>query len=578
MYIARIPNRGSPPAILLRESYRQDGKVKTRTLANLSRWPEHKIEALSRALKGLPPRGALQVAFIISRSLPHGHVAAVLGTLRQLRLEEVLDPVPSRQRDLVVAMVVARVLEPCSKLALARGLRSATGSSTLGQLCAVARCDEDDLYAAMDWLVERQEMIEARLAAQHLAEGTLVLYDVSSAAFEGRTCPLGAIGHPRDGVKGRQQIVYGLLTTTAGIPVAIETFRGNTVDPMTLGSQIRKLKERFHLTHVAFVGDRGMLTKARLSEELLVAGLDWITALRAPAIKALAEAGTIQLSLFDELDLAEIRHPDFAGERLIVCRNPQVAAERRRKREALLAGTEEELEQIAAATRRQRRPLRGTEQIALRVGRVIGHYKVGKLFALQIGEDFFSYQRRTDRIAAQAALDGLYVLRTSLPPEALPAPAVVSAYKQLENVERVFRGFNSELEVRPIHHRRGDRVKAHLLLCMLAYYVSWHMAVRLAPLLFKEDDPQGAEAQRGSPVAPATRSPAALAKAQRKRTAEEEPVHSFETLLQDLATLAVNWIQPAGPEVSSFPLLTSPTPLQSRAFELLGVSPRLGFV
>jgi transposase len=369
-----------------------------------------------------------------------------------------------------------------------------------------------------------------------------------------------------------------VLTTTAGIPVAIETFRGNTADPVTLRIQITKLKERFHLSQVAVVGDRGMLTKARIAEELVAAGLDWITALRAPAIKALADAGAIPLALVEEVDLAEISLPDFAGERLIVCRNPQMAAERQRKREALLAGTEQELEPIAAATRRGRRPLRGTEQIALRVGRVIGRYKVGKLFELQIGEDSFGYRRSAERIAAQAALDGLYVLRTSIAPDALSAPGVVSVYKRLENVERVFRGFNSDLDVRPIHHRRADRVKAHLLLCMLAYYVTWHMADRLAPLLFKDDDPQEAETRGGSPVAPAVRSSAALAKAQRKRTAWDEPVHSFDTLLQDLATMTVNWIQPAGPEAPSFTMLTSPTPLQSRAFELLGVSPRLGFV
>src|SRR5215470_15846656 len=366
MYVVRVPNRGSPPAILLRESYRQDGKVKNRTLANLSSWPEAKVAALARVLKGQPPPAAdLDGAFEITRSLPHGHVAAVLGTARQLGLEELIDPEPSRQRDLVTAMAVAQVIAPDSKLAIARGLRDQTAASSLGDVLGAGGCDEDDLYQAMDYLQARQEQIQDALAARHLADGTLVLYDVSSAAFEGRTCPLGAIGHARDGVRGRLQIVYGVLTTTEGTPVAVEVFKGNTGDPSTLASQVKKLKERFGLTHVAVAGDRGMLTKARIKDDLRPASLDWVTALRGPAIRALISQGAIQPTLFDQTDMAEIISPDYPGERLIACYNPFLEAERARKRGALLAATEAELEKIAAATRRARRPLRGKDAIAL---------------------------------------------------------------------------------------------------------------------------------------------------------------------------------------------------------------------
>ena len=387
MYVTRVPNRGSPPAVLLRESYREDGRVKTRTLANLSRWPEHKVDKLSRALKGLPAATDLSEAFEITRSLPHGHVAAVLGTAHRLGLAELIDATPSRRRDLVIAMLIATVIAPGSKLATARGLRAETATSSLGQVLGVSGCDEDDLYAAMDWVLARKERIENTLATRHLADGTLVLYDVSSAAFEGRTCPLGAIGYARDGVKGRRQIVYGLLCTTAGVPVAIEVFDGNTADPKTLAAQIRTLTTRFGLSRVALVGDRGMLTSARITEELAPAGLDWLSALRADQIKALVEHDALQLSLFDEQNLVAITHPDYPGERLIGCRNPALAAERTRKRGELLAGTENELDKIAAATRRDKRPLRGKDGIGLRVGKVINKYKMAKHFTFEITEE-----------------------------------------------------------------------------------------------------------------------------------------------------------------------------------------------
>jgi Transposase DDE domain len=574
MYVTRVPNRNSPPAVLLRESYREGGKVKNRTVANLSSWPEAKVEALARALKGLPPAG-LEGMIEVTRSLPHGHVAAVLGTLRSLEIEELISPSPSRQRDLAVAMVTAAVIDGSSKLATARGLRAETAASSLGSLLGLETCDEDDLYAAMDWLLPRQRSIEDALAARHLREGTLVLYDVSSAAFEGRTCPLGQIGHARDGVRGRLQIVYGVLTSTEGIPVAVEVFPGATGDPATVASQVKKLKQRFGLAHVAVVGDRGMLTKARIRDDLQPAELDWITALRGPAIKALMTGGAIQPTLFDEQDMAEITSPDYPGERLIACYNPFLATERARKRGELLAATEAGLATIAAATRRARRPLRGQDTIALAVGKVINAKKVAKHFIVQVTDDGLSWRRDEQKIADEAALDGIYVIRTSLPPGALGTGAAVESYKALENVERVFRGLNTDLLIRPIRHRLAPRVRAHVLIRLLAYHVTWHMQQRLAPMLFKDDDPAAARAARPSPVAPAGRSPSALAKDATKHAADGQPVHSLHSLLADLGTICANRIQPAQ-NLPGFTLMTTPTPVQRRAFELLSVSCRPG--
>ena len=576
MYVARIPNRGSPPAILLRESYREGGKVKNRTLANLSHWPERKVDALSRALKGQPPTPGLSEALEITRSLPHGHVAAVLGTAERCAVAELIDPKPSRRRDLVMAMLIAAVIAPGSKLATARGLRAETATSSLGEVLGVSGCDEDDLYAAMDWVLERKERIENALAARHLANGTLVLYDVSSAAFEGRTCPLGAIGYARDGVKGRRQIVYGLLCTTAGVPVAIEVFDGNTADPKTLADQIRKLTTRFGLSRIALVGDRGMLTSARITEGLRPAGLDWLSALRADQIKALVERDALQLSLFDQQNLVAIIHPDYPGERLIGCRNPTLAHERARKRRELLAATEKELNTIAAATRRDKRPLRGKDRIGLRLGKVVNKYKVAKHFTLEITDETFTFARNEDTITAEAALDGIYMLRTSLPADTLADDDVVLRYKGLEDVERFFRTLNSELDVRPIRHRLADRVRAHMFLRMLSYYLSWHMKQALAPILFHDNDKPAAAAKRADPVAAAQRSDQALAKAARKRTDDDVPVHSFTSLLADLATICANHIQPVG-DTPAFTMLTSPTPLQRQAFELLGLSHRHGY-
>jgi Transposase DDE domain len=577
MYVVKVPNRGSPPAILLRESYREAGKVKNRTLANLSAWPEAKVDALTRVLKGQPPPAVdLDGAFEITRSLPHGHVAAVLGTARQLGLDELIDPMPSRHRDLVVAMAVAQVIAPDSKLAIARGLREETAATSLGEVLHLGSCDEDDLYAAMDYLHDRQDTIQDTLAARHLGGGTLVLYDVSSAASGGRTCPLGAIGHPKDGVHGRLQIVYGLLTSRDGIPVAIEVFKGNTGDPTTVAAQATKVKDRFGIEKVVLVGDRGMLTAARLREDIRPAGLDWITALRAPQVKALVRDGDLQLSLFDVQDLAEITSPDFPGERLVACKNPFLEAERARKRESLLAATEADLAKIAAACTRARAPLRGRDKIAVRVDRVLRRRKVARHFTTEITDDSIGYARDQDSIAAEAKLDGIYVLRTSVASGDLDSGAVVSSYKALAQVERAFRAFNTDLDIRPIRHRTEDRVRAHVFLRMLSYYLSWHLQARLAPLLFTDDDKPAAQATRPSPVAPAARSPRALAKAATKHTPGDLPVHSFTSLLTDLATICLNTIAPADPALPGFRLVTTPTALQRQALELLGVSHRLG--
>jgi len=575
MYIEEIPNRNSPPAVLLRESYRQDGKVKKRTITNLSKWPQPLVDALRILLKGGTAMQSLADAFEVVRSRPHGHAAAVLGTLRRLGLDRVIGGARSPHHRLVLAMMVARIIDPRSKLATARGLYDDTQWSSLGEMLELERATEDDLYAAMDWLLERQSRIEAKLAQRHLRDGSLVLYDVTSSYFEGRTCPLAQLGHNRDGKKGKLQIVFGLICTVEGCPVAVEVFAGNTGDPSTLTSQIGKIRERFGLERVIWVGDRGLLTEARIREELRpVAGLDWVTALRAAQIRTLAESGSLQRSLFDERDLGEITDPAYPGERLVVCRNPLLAAERARKREALLRATEQELEKIVQATTRAKRRLRGKDRIGLRVGKVVGKFKVAKHFILAIDEEGFRYARKHEHIAQEAALDGIYVIRTSVPAERLDTEKTVRVYKRLSTVERAFRCYKSiDLKVRPIHHRRACRVRAHIFLCMLAYYVEWHMRQAWAPMLFDDDDPEAAQALQESVVAPAQRSPSAQRKAQCKRTADGQPVHSFQTLLADLGTIVRNRIQPTMPDVPAFDKTTIPTPIQQRAFDLLGVRP-----
>ena len=573
MYIERIPNRNSPPAVLLRESYREGGRVKKRTLANLSHLSDATIERLRRVLRG-DPVVSPEDAFVIERSRPHGHVAAVLGTLKRLSLDRLLAARRSPHRNRVVALIVARVLAPDSKLSTARTLDTTSATSTLGDMLGLETLEADDLYQAMHWLGARQAKIEKALAERHLHDGPLVLYDVSLSCFEGRTCSLTAIGHSRDGKKGSLQIVFGLLCSAEGCPVAVEVYAGNTGNPTTLKGQIEKVRTRFGLSRGVFVDDRGLLTSARIHEELApVEGLDWVSALRAEQIRKLAEDdGPLQLSLFGKTDLAEVRHPDFPGERLIACFNPLLAAERARKREDLLQATERELEKLAAATRREKRALCGQDKIGLRVGKVLGRFKMAKHFEVTITDTTFTYSRKQEAIETEAALDGIYVLRTSVSKEVLGTEQTVRVYKDLANVERALRCMKTvDLHVRPIHHRLEGRVRAHVFLCVLAYYVEWHMRRAWAPLLFAEDDPADAANRRGSPVKPATRSASAQTKASSKKTPDDETVHRFRALLDHLATLTKNTIQPAN-DLPPFEQLTVPTSLQQKAFDLLEVS------
>jgi transposase len=573
MYIEAVPNRNSPPAILLRETYRQEGRIRKRTLCNLSHWPTAHVEGLRGVLRGGTVIPAGHDAFTVTRSLPHGHVAAALGTARKIGLDRILGPDGNRCRDLVLALLVGRILEPTSKLAAARALSPATAASSLGEVLGLGAVDDDELYAALDWLLERQPAIETALARRHLTTGTLVLYDVSSSYMEGSCCPLAKRGYSRDGKKGTLQIVYGLLCAPDGCPIAVEVFDGNTGDPTTLAPQIEKLKQRFHLDHVVLVGDRGMITDARLTEDIKSAGLDWITALRAPAIRDLMNSGLLQLTLFDQRDMASITSPDFPGERLVVCRNPDLAAERARKREDLLAATEKDLARIKAAVGRKRHPLRGTAEIALKVGEVLNTYKVKKHFDLDITDAAFSFTRKTAEIAAEAATDGIYVVRTSVPEATLGDADTVRSYKSLSLVERAFRCIKTvDLHVRPVYHWLADRVRAHVFLCMLAYYLEWHMRQRLAPMLFDDTDKEAAEAQRSSVVAQAQRSKAAIKKQTTGLTVDGLAVHSFRTLLLDLATLARNTMTTAINPDHPLTVLTRPTPIQQRAFDLLGVA------
>jgi len=601
MYVAVIPNRGSPPAILLRESYREAGKTKNRTLANLSRWPTERIEQLRAVLRGdklLPAAAAVEII----RALPHGHVLAALGTARRIALDAVLPRRAPQRRgpsahgldpwgDLALALIVARLLEPAAKLATARMLDPATASHSLGEMLGLGKVAAKEVYGALDWLGREQPFIEAKLARRHLQDGALLLYDVTSTYLEGRCCELAQHGYSRDHRGDRPQIVIGLMCAADGCPVAIEVFEGNTADPMTLSSQIDKLKQRFKLQRVVMVGDRGLLTSARIEQTLRPAGLDWITALRAPAIKQLAAAGgPLQPSLFDnrdprsrvegvpgqDRDMAEVTSPDYPGERLVVCKNPLLAAQRARKREELLAVTENDLARIEARVQRARKPLRGAAAIGQAVGAVLGRRHMAKHFQLSIGDDTFSFAKNHLSIAAEAALDGIYVVRTNLPAAQSDAAATVRAYKSLSGVEHAFRSLKTvDLELRPVFHWTAPRVRAHVLLCMLAYYLEWHMRQSLAPMLFDEPDPAARDAQRTSPVAKAVPSPAAQRKAVRKRTdpAEGEPLplHSFHTLLGDLATLTRNVVRLGRDRLTA--ILATPTRTQHRALDLLGVTP-----
>ena len=567
MHVARVRSvHGGKEyvSVLLRQSYREDGKVKHRTLASLTALPPGVIDVIERSLRGetLVPTGT---AFRIVRSLPHGHVGAVLGLLRTLGLESLLDRAPSRSRDLAVALIVARLIAPASKLATARALEV----TTLGEVMGIAGADEDELYGALDWLLARQARVERALARRHLGQGSLVLYDLTSVYLEGSHCPLARHGHSRDHRPDRPQIEFGLLTDARGCPVAVEAFPGNTADPATVEAAVEKLRVRFGLTDIVLVGDRGMLTSARIERLRETGGIGWVSCLRAPAIRSLVDAGDLQLGLFDERNLAEITSPQFPGERLVVCRNPALALERARKREALLVATEGALARVAAAVERGR--LRSAAAIGLRAGRVVNAKKMAKHFELEIAEGVFAYHRRTEAIAAEAALDGLYVVRTSVGPERLDSAAVVETYKRLAAVERDFRALKGDdLAVRPIFHWREDRVRSHLFLCFLAAYVRWHLEAAWSPLLYRDEAPP----PRTDPVAPPERSASAIAKEREHVTPDGLPVHSFGTLLAELATLTRNRVVPAGAdERAAFELLTEPTPLQARALELIGVSP-----
>ena len=574
-----IPNRSSPPAILLREAWREGKRIRRRTVANLSRMPPALVDAIRAALDGGVMFPSLDAAVAIRRSRPHGHVAAVLGTLRALGLVRVLGRKADRMRDLAVAAVVARVVDPASKLATARALDPETASTSLGTLLGLGPVTGNEMLDMLDWLLERQPWIERSLANRHLKGGnTLILYDVSSSYLEGRKCPLAAFGHNRDGKRGKMQVTYGLLCAADGCPVAVEVFPGNTSDPATVASQVDRVRKRFGIGRVAFVGDRGMLTTARIREDLEPAGLDWISALKTGDIRKLLKegAGGAPAPLAPEAlvpdAVAEVTGPDFPGERLMVCLNPRLREERRRKREDLLKATEEALEAIAASVRSGR--LKGREAIDRRVGRDANRRKVGKHFGIDVADGGISWRRLEDRIAAEARLDGVYVIRTSLDSASLGPEAAVEAYKSLARVERAFLTMKaSRLRIRPVHVYSEDHVRAHVFLCMLAFYVEWHMRRRLAPILFEDDDREGARAQRSSPVEPARVSKRAKAKAAKKRTPDGLPVHSLTTLLADLGTLTLNEVTLPGAPDHAFPLLATPTELQRRAFGLLEIDP-----
>jgi transposase len=572
MYIETVPNRNSPPAILLREGWREGNKTLKRTLANLSDWPKEKIETFRRLLRDetlVSPQDLLAT----QKTLPHGHVEAILLALRKLGLDSMISAQRCRERDLVLAMIVERLLDPCSKLATTRQWHSTTLAEELG----VSDASEDELYAAMDWLLERQPRLEKKLAERHLGEGSLVLYDVSSSYYEGRSCPLAQYGHDRDGKKGLPIIVYGLMTDGEGHPIAIEVYRGNTGDPTTVVDQVNKLRERFRLSRVVLVGDRGMLTQPQINQLKAHPQMGWITALTSPAIRGLLAEGALQLSLLDEQNLVEIQSRQYPGERLMVCYNPLLAEERKRKREELLAATEKALERIVKQVeRRKKKPLQATE-IALKVGKVLGHYKMGKHFEPKIEDNKLSWSRRVETIAQEARLDGIYVIRTSETAEQLSAADTVRGYKSLAQVERAFRSLKSlDLLIRPIRHRTEERVPAHIFLCMLAYYLEWHLRRVWAPLLF-EDEELPKERQRRDPILAACSSPSAQAKKLTHQTADGLPVQSFATLLSDLASRArVTYSLKTDQSGPTFQQVPPPTPLQAKAHELLNLLPVAG--
>ena len=572
MYIETVPNRNSPPAILLREGWREGKKTLKRTLANLSHWPTQKIEALRRLLRD-ETLVSPQELFTTRRTLPHGHVQAVLGIIRKLGLAAIISAKHCRERDLVVAMIAQRLLDPCSKLATTRAWHTTTLAEELG----VEEASEDDLYQAMDWLLKRKERIEKKLAARHLANGCLVLYDVTSSYYEGRTCPLARFGHDRDGQKGRPIIIYGVMTDAEGRPISVQVYPGNTGDPKTVVDQVEKLRQKFGLSRVVMVGDRGMLTQPQINKIKQYPGWGWITALKSVAIRGLVDSGSLQRSFLDEKNLAEITSPDYPGERLMACYNPLLAEERGRKRQALLAATEKGLTKIRQEVGRRKKKILKEKEIALKVGKVLGYYKMGKHFECTIGEGSFQFQRREEAIQEEAQLDGIYVIRTSESKERLSPEATVRSYKSLSEVERAFRCLKGiELRVRPIRHRTEERVPAHIFLCLLAYYVEWHLRRAWAPLLF-EDEERWEERERRDPVGPAKPSESAQEKKSSHQTREGFPVHSLETLMAELATRArVTYSLQSGDSSPILKQVPEPTPLQARAYELIRLLPVSG--
>ncbi|MCP4566549.1 MAG: IS1634 family transposase [FCB group bacterium] len=572
MYIEKIPNRNSPPCALIRESFREDGKVRKRTLANISHLPDELVQQIGKLLKGGNVIENFDDNFRIIRSLPYANVKAALSTLKQIGLDKVISSSPqNKNHKLVTAMIIARIINPCSKLATVRSLNQETCSSVLSDLLNMPDVNENDLYHAMDWLLTRQGKIEASLADKHLTNGSLVLYDVSSSYFEGVCCPLAARGHDKDHKKSKLIIVYGLLCNQEGCPVAIEVFKGNTGDPTTVKVQIEKLTSRFGLKRIIIVGDRGMLTSARIREDLKpIDGIDWISALKAPQIRKIMRDNEIEKSLFDKRDIAEITHPDFPDERLMVCYNPLLETKREKTRQSLLAATEKDLQKIVKATLRKQKPLRTVKEIGIAVGKVINKHKVGKHFNIEIEKGLLAFHRKQESIDAEAKLDGIYIIRTSVSQEHLTAAETVMSYKQLSAVEQAFRSMKTvDLKIRPINHYLADRVRSHVLLCMLAYYVEWHMRQQLAPMLFDDDDKQTSEQLRSSPVRDAQPSPGARRKAATKKCREDGlVVHSFQTLLDDLATVTRNTIELAGQQ---FEKITTPTPTQQKALNLMKV-------
>ena len=576
MYIDVVPNRNSPPAVLLREAWREGKKTRKRTLANLSDWPQEKIETFRRLLRDEPLVSPHDL-FTTDKSVPHGHVQAILEMIGRLKLDHLISVQRCRERDLVVAMIAQRLIDPCSKLATTRQWHTTTLAEELG----VAEATENDLYEAMDWLSDRQERIEKKLAARHLVEGGLVLYDVSSSFYEGRTCPLAQFGHDRDGKKGLPIIVYGVMTNGEGCPVAVSVYAGNTGDPTTVGDQIEKLRERFGLLRVVLVGDRGMLTQPQIDKLKQHPGLGWITALTSTAIRELVEQGALQLSLLDQKNLAEITAPDYPGERLMVCHNPVLEEQRRRKRQDLLKATEKSLEKIGKEVTRRKKKRFTAAEVGVKVGKVLGRYKMGKHFECKIGEGSFTWSHRAGSIEQEEKLDGIYVLRTSEPTERLSAEETVRSYKSLAGVERAFRCLKGiDLLVRPIRHRTEDRVPAHIFLCVLAYYVEWHLRRAWAPLLF-EDEERWEERKRRDPILPAKPSDSAERKKRSHQTADGLPVHSFESLLRELASRArVTYaLKPQKAEEKTnltFRQVPEPTPVQARAYELVRMFPVTG--